>query len=121
MQIIQLELGHLNFYCPATGEPINEANNTCNETAKSLQGFWVNEIIYEPHFNNTELEKDWNNFVIIFEKEKEDEYLEPSDLLTFLEKYDHPNWVVFEITTTEFACGPISSTVWFVIDMNTTK
>ena len=36
----------------------------------------------------------------------------------FLNEYDEPNYVAFEITTGGIACGPISSTVVLVINMD---
>jgi len=73
MQIVKLELSHFNFYCPATGEMILKADEMCNDKAKSLQGYWVDEIIEEPYFNNKEFEAAWREYDTTFRDENDDE------------------------------------------------
>ena len=119
MQIVTLELSHFNFYCPATGEPILIEDEPVNKDAKSLQAYWVDEIMEEPFFKNKEFEKDWNKFA---KKCTKDKGFKPDfdDLRRFLTEYNQPSWVVFELTTSGMACGPVSTTVWKVINMDTT-
>ncbi len=40
------------------------------------------------------------------------------ELESFLRNYSAPNWSVFQIITRSMSCGPISSTVWLVVDLN---
>jgi hypothetical protein len=40
------------------------------------------------------------------------------ELIEFLKAYKAPTWAVFEITTSGMACGPVSSTVWMVVDLD---
>ena len=37
----------------------------------------------------------------------------------FLEKYENPEWKVYELRFSGMACGPISYTVWFVVKADT--
>jgi hypothetical protein len=54
-----------------------------------------------------------------FESENEDDTVGAEELESFLRNYPAPNWSVFEIITRSMSCGPISSTVWLVVDLNT--
>ena len=38
---------------------------------------------------------------------------------SWLKEYKQGNWVVFVLTSSGMSCGPSSSTVWWVIDMDT--
>lgn len=119
MQIVSLELNHLNFYCPATGEVILDSEH-CNDNAKSLMGYWVNEDFYLPMFNNKALEIEFKNY--LKQQELSDDFtLESETLEQFIKQYDEKNWVCFKITTGGIGCGgPMYSTVYMVIDMDTT-
>jgi hypothetical protein len=111
MQIVSLKLNHYNFFCPVTGERIlDEAY--CNENAKSLRGFWLDEFLADPTINSTKLESAWNKFV---QKEGDEAFMNTDLLEKFLQAYPQPNWVVFKITNVSY--GP--QTVWKVIDMST--
>ena len=120
MQIVELELNHFNFYCPATGEFILMEDEPCNEDAASLMGYWVDEVINEPFLKDEQLKKDFEAFINYHEEEDEDFSLGFEELEQFLTEFEAPNWVVYKITTCGIGCGgPICSTVYFVIDMNT--
>lgn len=122
MQIVELELSHLNFYCPVTGEVIvDEDAPPMNENAKSLMGFWIDEVLHEPIIKNKVLQTRWNKFEKKIEKETEGDYPDYEDLRKFLTDFKNPTWVVFEITNSGVGHGFDSNTVWFVIDMETKK
>lgn len=74
---------------------------------------WHCEILDEPEINHSELEQLWKEYVS--KTDQADEFLEVPD---FLASVSFENLVCFEITTHGMACGPVSSTVWFVIDMD---
>lgn len=119
MQIIALELDHLNFFCPATGEQILSPTD-CNEEAASLKGYWVDEVLYEPFLKDEQLKKDFEAFMQYHEEQEEYFSLGFKELEHFFTEFDAPNWVVFKITTRGIGCGgPMCSTVYKVIDMNT--
>lgn len=122
MQIVELELSHFNFYCPVTGEVITDEDAPpMNEDAKSLMGFWIDEVLHEPIIKDKLLETDWKKYVKKFEKESDGDLPDYEDLRKFLSTYKSPTWVVFEITTSGFGHGFHSSTVWYIIDMETRK
>lgn len=122
MQIVDLELTHLKFYCPATGEVIlDEDAPPINENAKSLMGYWISEVLMEPTINNKSLETGWKKFVKKTEKETDGDEPEYDDIEVFMKKFKAPTWVVFAISTSGVGNGPYSSTVWLVVDMDTMK
>jgi hypothetical protein len=118
MNYNELILDHYNFFCPATGVQILGEEH-CDETAKSLKAHWVCEALDEPVINDPKLEEAWAQYSKKFESENEDETVGAEELESFLRNYSAPNWSVFEIITRSMSCGPISSTVWLVVDLNT--
>ena len=110
MQIIQLELDHDNFFCPVNGQRITGSQSY--EASPAQLGMWVDLVIDEPEINSPELEAKWQHYV---EQLAEDDF---TVMAEFFEAIDLPNHVCFEITTSGMACGPVSSTAWFVIDMD---
>lgn len=116
MQIIELELNHLNFFCPATGQPIISESEDHTTNAVSLRALWIDEVFDEPAFRDEKFQEDWETYSEKHFDEDEDNLYEVQE--EFLKTYPKPNWVTFKITTSGMACGPISSTVWLVIDLD---
>ena len=111
MQIIKLDLSHNNFFCPVSGQQIVSKNSY--QPSPAMAAMWHSEIVDLPEIYNSELEQAWVKYV---EKvETDDDYL---DVAEFIESNSIGSLVCFEITTHGMACGPISSTVWYVIDMD---
>lgn len=125
MQIVPLELSHNTFFCPVTGvqllspddyhcsaatlfhfidmegghlvDPTPEIELLYNEAFEDInKGLYEN---YDFRFNYSDEAKAFE--ILVYEKLKQEN-----------------NYVLFEICTTGFACGPISSTVYIGIDMN---
>ena len=112
MQIVELELSHFTFYCPVTGRQICGVEVGMDESVPSLMGFWEDEFLDKPIINNPELKIDWDKYY------KSTDRRELSDgFEKFLRSISAPQWLVYKITTYGMACGPMSSTVWFVIKM----
>jgi len=119
MQIIELRLSHFNLYSPANGEAIANEEIGFNVDAKSLVGYWMDEVIGEPFIRNNEFASKWEELVAEKEEELED-YLDYYEALEiFLKDYPCPTWIVFKITTGNKAGGPGDETLWVVIDMET--
>jgi hypothetical protein len=117
MQIIELRLSHFDLYSPVNGEPIANEDIGFNVDAKSLVGYWMDEVMNEPFIKNNEFASKWEERIAEKEEELED-YLDYYEALeTFLKEYSCPTWIVFKITTGTEAGGPGDETVWFVIDM----
>jgi hypothetical protein len=113
MQIIQLELSHDNFFCPATGQRITGPQSY--EASPAQVGMWIGEIITEPEIASPELDAQWTRY----EEQLSDDG--GVDIENFLRSLNMPNHVCFEITTSGMACGPVSSSVWYVINMDTAE
>ena len=111
MQLIQLEREDWNFFCPSTGQPV--FNDTGEPNASSVRGVWCHEVPDEPELLCTELQAQWAAHLAI-----QDAADEAVDVVAFLNSVDHPGWVAFEITTCGFACGPVSTTTWTVLDLS---
>ena len=114
MQLIQLEREDWNFFCPTTGQPV--FNDTGEPNASTVRGVWCHEVPDEPELLCTELQAQWAAHLAI-----QDAADEAVDVVAFLNSVDHPGWVAFEITTCGFACGPVSTTTWTVLDLSKTQ
>ena len=116
MQLIELSLDHHKLYCPISGEPILEPEDV-NRDAPSLVAYWVEMGIDYPFIKDEKLRQAWETW-----SDTEEHGVDPESLAKWLKKYKaDPNWVVFEITNHGIANGPVSNTVWFVLDMNNTE
>jgi hypothetical protein len=111
MNYCSFDLGHFNLFCPATGEIICGPNEV-NEKAKSLRGFWIGDVLEEPTIPDAKLRSAWRKAV------KEADGADSLMLERFLRGYAAPTWCAFAITTSGMACGPVSSTAWFVLDLD---
>lgn len=104
------------MYNPKTGEII--VGEECDDDAKSLKGYWLGGFLDEPHFNDETLRTAWEDY---FEKLGNDnsDSINTWDVLDgFLEEFDNPEWKAYEITSYGIACGPVSSTVIYIVDEN---
>jgi len=111
MQLIRLERDDWNFFCPATGEPVFKETGEPNPS--TVRGFWCHEVPDEPELLCQELQTPWAAHVAI-----QDALEDGVDVVGFLKSLDKPGWVAFEITSYGFACGPVSSTTWTVLDLS---
>ena len=114
MQLIDLSLSHLNFYCPATGQLICNENDGANYEADSLMGYWSSYSLQEPFIKNEWLKKEWEAFVI----KTSTGSFNWEDIEIWLKELDKRNWVVFAISDQGNSIGT-SFTTWWVIDMDT--
>jgi len=114
MHHVQLDLSHDNFYCPVTGfHMLSEEHYDASPATL----FVYIEDAGEFEWYSPELEKLEST---INTEEIEDEC---EDGLSNIERFlaaikDKLNLVVFTITTSGIACGPVSSTVHICIDMD---
>jgi hypothetical protein len=116
MQFTELELPGFNVYCPASGECILKEDEPCNDDAKSLIAYWVDEVMDEPMIKSEQLRKDWESYRE--ENKDEDDFYTWELLEKFLKEYPEPFWACFKITICGMGCsGPTSSTVWKVLNL----
>ena len=107
MKIIDLDLDHSNFFCPATGAQITSSD--AYEPSAAQVGMFHYEVPEAPDIQHPGLQALWDAYAAKTEE---------LDLDEFLASVDHGTWVAFKITTHGMACGPVSSTWILVIDMN---
>ncbi len=114
MQHVQLDLSHDNFYCPVTG--FHMLSEEHYEASPATLFVYVEDAGEFEWYSQEleELESTVNTEEIVDEC---------ADGLSEVERFllaiqDKPNLVVFTITTSGIACGPVSSTVHIGIDMD---
>ena len=126
MQIVKLELSSLDLYSPSTGELICNEETGYNEEAKSLMGYWIEEVFTEPFIKNEALNAAWKKLVTECDQaqEKADEEgtypdeqfdLSTDRLVQFLGDYDAPTWVAFQIGLNDG--GMVTGNGWFVLNL----
>ena len=111
MQLIRLEHGHWNFYCPVTGKQVYEEAG--ESRAETFRGGWHQEVPSEPMDLAPELQTAWDAYAI-----KTDEADGDLDVAAFLVEVDIPGWVAFEVHSFGMACGPVWETTWTVLDLS---
>jgi hypothetical protein len=111
MQLIKLEHGHWNFFCPVTGKAVYAEGGGI--IAETFRGDWHQEVPTEPLNLAPELEVAWQAYANKVEAEDGD-----LDVAAFLEGVDMPGWVAFEVHSFGMACGPVWETTWTVLDLS---
>lgn len=114
MQIIPIELGHLNLYSPSNGELICHEETGYNHNALSLMGYWVQEVMDEPFIKNPKLKEAWGKYIQEVDNLMETDNEHPGpDVDEFLEKFENATWIAFRIETKDMP-GDVA---WFVVNM----
>jgi len=121
MEIIQCspEMEYDRMYCPSTDEVIFAPDyEEINEGAEAFIAYWHGEVLDEPSITDDRLEKAWIEYF-----EKWDELMENLDaweaVEKFLSDYENPSWIVYECTFHGMACGPVATTVYYVVKADT--
>ena len=116
MKIVELELNHYNFYCPATGVWIT-CEDDVNHDAPSLLGYWLDEFWREPFIKDEFLKQKWETYMENFEAlESSPEFVNKFESLKdFFRNLNLNNAVVFKIEDDL----PHSRTPYFILDLNT--
>ena len=111
MQLIKLEHGHWNFFCPVTGKQVyEEAGESRIET---FRGGWHQEVPSEPMDLAPKLQSAWDAYAIRIDEADGD-----LDVAAFLTEVDIPGWLAFEVNSFGMACGPVWETTWTVLDLS---
>jgi len=114
MQTVELSLDHPFLFCPVTGQLIVNGEDSFESPA--LAFCYIPEI---EEFNciKPEIKEIYDKCVLL---ENIDNDIYAFDI--FLEKMrTFENYVLFQITTQGFACGPISETIYYCFNMNYTS
>ena len=111
MQIVELALEHPNFFCPITGKRIT-GDEEYNRSPAQI-GLFISEVPDDPEIYDPSLQSQWDAYLA--KVEASDDFLSIAD---FLRGINNSGWVAFAITTSGIACGPVSSTAWYVFNVN---
>lgn len=113
MEIYSLDYSNFKMFNQGTGEVI--VDEECDDNAKSLIAYWLDDSVDNPIINNNTLKSAWEAFT---ERYKVDNDESPywEDMIQFLEEYDTTEWIGYEITSSGIACGPVSYTVVYVVE-----
>ena len=121
MEIIQCspDMEYDRMYCPSTDEVIFAPDyEEINEGADAFIAYWHSEVLDEPCISDEPLEKAWNEYY-----EKCGKTLGITEKWETVEKffneYENPEWIVYECTFHGMACGPTSTTVYYVVKADT--
>ena len=107
------------MYCTSTDEVIFAPGyETINEDAEAFIAYWHGAVLDEPLITDNKLESAWNeyfescgNSLGICEKWETVE--------KFFREYDNATWMVYECTFYGMACGPTTTTVYYVVKADT--
>jgi hypothetical protein len=121
MKIIQCspEMDTDRMYCPSTNETIFAPYyEEINESAEAFIAYWHGEVLDQPEIKDPKLKAGWDTY---FEKWDElYEELDPYEIVEkFLKSYRNSKWKVLECTFHGMACGPVSTTVYYVVKADT--
>ena len=114
MKIVELDYSDYKMYNPVNDDVI--IDEELNEESESMIAYWVDEVLLEPFIKDPVLKESWDAFLAKVEEETDGDTPDWEEVQKFLEEYDAPNWIVNAITSSGIACGPISNTVWHVVD-----
>ena len=112
MQIVRYERWDRRLFCPVTGQPV--FNEVMEPAVPTFRGLWIAEVIDEPTIAMPELQAAWTAYVAGVEASEEDEWL---DADAFLGGFESDTLVAFCVTSCGIACGPVSETIWVVLDL----
>ena len=111
MQKINLELNHNNFFCPVTGTQIMSDENFI--ASQALKFCYIDNLFIfisddlKPIFTSLNINVNVDPLYVDF------------DMFESIEdKLKSNEFILFKITNSGIACGPISTTTYYCIDMN---
>ena len=122
MEIIKCspEMSVDRMYCPSTDEVIFAPDyEMINDNADAFIAYWHGEVLTEPEIKDPKLEEAWEATYRAWDEQVDTE-IDIWDLVDkFLAEYENPGWIVYECTFYGMACGPVSTTVYFVVKNDT--
>ena len=121
MREAELDLPHNNFFCPVTGQQIT-GDDFANPEVPSIRFIYLPEVgEFETIHPDLEVIADQIQEEIAKKEEEDEGFCEEFfDLFKEALKKDKANdsLVIYSITTSGIACGPVSETVHIGIDMD---
>lgn len=120
MKIVQYEpeMSVDRMYCPSTDEVIFAPNyEEINESAEAFIAYWHGEVLDEPEIKDEKLKSAWGKFLEKWSESDDFDIFEAVE--KFLKNYKNDDWIVYECTFYGMACGPTSTTVYYVVKADT--
>jgi hypothetical protein len=111
MQRVDIEINQDNFFCPVTGVHILSAEDF--NPSPALKFCFVEDSF--AHITD-DMKKILRGKDI--DTTEDPLYLDWEDFETFINDLKSDDYVLFEITQSGIACGPVSMTSYFCIDMS---
>ena len=110
MQVVHFERWDHRFHCPVTGKAV--FSEIGEPQAPTIRGVWVHEVPDEPMALTSDLKMAWDAYLNGLDPDDYD-----IDIDAFLSSVEQEGWVAFCITSHGMACGPVSQTIWVVLDL----
>jgi hypothetical protein len=110
MQIVHFARWDRRFFCPVTGIPV--FTELGEVQAPTIRGVWVLECLEDPMNLSPELQEAWDEYA-----SRPDVEEEGADVDAFLGSIEQDGLMAFCFTSHGIACGPVSETVWVVLDL----
>jgi len=108
------------MYCPSTDEVIFAPYyDEINDDAKAFVAFWHGEVLDEPLIRDPKLEAAWEAIYQEWDAQEDPELGIWELVEKFLSDYENPDWIVYECTFYGMACGPVQTTVYYVVKADT--
>ena len=121
MQEVHLNLSHNNFFCPVTGEQIC-GDEVANPDVTSVRFIYLPEVgDFETIDPDLEVIADQIREDLAAKEEADEDFCEEFfDVFKEALKKDEANesLVIYSISTSGIACGPVGQTVHIAIDMD---
>jgi hypothetical protein len=107
------------MYCPSTDEVIFAPYyEEINENAEAFIAYWHGEVLDQPSITNEKLKAAWEKYFKNWDALNEE--LDPFEIVEkFLKSYKNSKWKVLECAFHGMACGPVSTTVYYVVKADT--
>lgn len=106
------------MYCPSTGEVIFAPYyEEINESAEAFIAYWHGEVLDQPEIKDTKLKASWDKYLSKWNESNDIDIFEAVE--KFLKKYKNEEWIVYECTFYGMACGPTTTTIYYVVKSDT--
>jgi hypothetical protein len=115
MQIIHYDRWDHRMFCPVTGQPVFDEN--MEPAAPTFRALWIAEVMEAPTIALPELAEAWATYVARVDASQDTDDEEWLDADEFLASVESTDLVAFRLTSHGIACGPISETIWAVLDL----
>ena len=106
------------MYCPSTDEVIFAPYyEEINDNAEAFIAYWHCEVMDQPEIKDKKLKDAWDKYFGKWSESDEIDIFEAVE--EFLKSWENPDWKVFECTFEGMACGPVTTTIYYVVKTDT--